>query len=125
MDPRSSRALRAGVFLLAALWLVEARPSPTPCVAPLRPAGEGVSRLLWGGRLDPNAAPEAALRALPGIGPRRAAAIVAGRPYCRASEVRGVRGIGPVTWNGIRASFEVRDRPMGCEVEADESSHDG
>ena len=112
---RSERALRAGIGLLAVLWLVPwiAQRAPAPAV-PGRPAGEGVERLLWGERLDPNLAPQAALRTLPGIGPVRAAGIVAERPFCHASELLRVRGIGPVTWSRIRDSLAVRDLPMEC-----------
>ncbi len=115
---RSERALRAGIGLLAVLWLVPwmVQRAPEPAV-PGRPAGEGVERLLWGERLDPNLAPQAALRTLPGIGPVRAAGIVAERPFCHASELLRVRGIGPVTWSRIRDSLEVRDLPMECESE--------
>ena len=117
---RKDAALRGGLGLLAALWLTHGSGewAADPVLAE-RPAGEGVERLLWGGRLDPNRAPLVALRTLPGIGDARAAAIVAGRPFCGASELRRVRGIGPVTWSRIRDSLEVRDLPMECETGAD------
>lgn len=115
---RAERALRAGLFLLAWLWLIEAVPAPLPGARPAQPTGEGVEHLLWGGRLDPNRAPEAALQVLPRIGRKRAAAILADRPFCTAAEIRRVRGIGPVTWAGIRDSLEVRERPKECKAEA-------
>ncbi len=116
MRPRSERALRAGLWVLVSLWIAEAAPDPGPLPAPVQPPGEGVERLLWGDRLDPNLAPLGALRALPGIGEARAAAIVAGRPYCELSEARRVRGIGPVTWSRIRDSLEIRDLPKECKA---------
>lgn len=125
MRARSDRALRAGVCALALLFGVELWPRPGPLEAPAQPAGEGAERLLWGDRLDPNRAPLAALRALPGIGEVRAAAIVAGRPYCTKREVQRVRGIGPVTWSRIRDSLEIRGLPMGCEAGADGSRPGG
>ena len=114
---RSDGALRAAIVVLVALWLSHGTPDwrPDPVRAE-RPPGEGAERLLWGGRLDPNRAPEAALRTLPGIGEVRAAAIVAARPYCEASGVLRVRGIGPVTWSRIRDSLEVRGLPMECRA---------
>lgn len=60
----------------------------------------GPARVLFGLGIDPNRASAATLEALPGIGPARAAAIVAGRasgPYCAAADLVRVRGLGPVT----------------------------
>lgn len=110
---RDERAARAALAMLCAGWLWAVFPTAR-VPHPPRPVGEGVERLLWGGRLDPNRAPVEALRVLPGIGPGRAAAIVAARPFCAAADVRRVRGIGPVTWSRIRDSLEVRDRPKQC-----------
>jgi DNA uptake protein ComE-like DNA-binding protein len=125
MNLRSERALKAAVGLLAFLWLSHAWPDPGPREAPQQPPGEGAARLLWGESLDPNQAPSAALEVLPRIGTTRAAAIVSGRPYCEAAEVQRVRGIGPVTWAGIRGSLEVRELPKECKAEAPRSDVDG
>lgn len=57
-----------------ALVATPARPAATPAPSPM-PA------VATGSRIDINAAPEAQLDSLPGIGPVRAKAIVAGRPY--------------------------------------------
>jgi hypothetical protein len=64
------------------------------------PAIRGPARLLFGLTLDLNRADPLALEVLPGIGPARAAAIVAERerrPFARVSDITRVRGIGPVT----------------------------
>ena len=53
-------------------------PRPAPAVAPAPAAGK---------RVDINAATAAQLQDLPGIGPARAAAIVAGRPYADAGDL--------------------------------------
>ncbi len=97
-------ALAAGVVLAP----------PAPLTDPVRPKGEGVERLLWGERLDVNLAPASALEVLQGLGPTRAGAIVAGRPFCAVSDLLRVRGIGPVTLRRIRASLEVREWPKEC-----------
>jgi len=60
----------------------------------------GPARVLFGLGIDPNVADAAALEALPGVGPARAEAIVAGRAdgaYRTLADLRRVRGIGPVT----------------------------
>lgn len=75
------------------------------------PAVRGPARVLFGLGIDPNLADAAALEALPGVGPARAAAIVAGRAdgaYRSLSDLGRVRGIGPVTLRAAAAwlSFE-------------------
>ena len=68
-----------------------------------RPGGaavRGPARVLFGLGLDPNRADAAALEALPGVGPARAAAIVADRArgdYRSLADLGRVPGIGPVT----------------------------
>lgn len=107
--------------LVAALALALGAPTrarePAPCPAPERepaPPGApprvrcdgrggaplGAEALLFGLRLDLNRAGAAALEALPGVGPARAAAIAreaAARPFCDVAELERVPGIGPVT----------------------------
>jgi competence protein ComEA len=68
--------------------------------APLR----GPARILFGQGLDPNTADAAALEVLPGIGPGRAAAIVAARcprGFASARDLERVPGIGPRTRAGM------------------------
>jgi len=50
------------------------RPTPAPAATATAPAASGR-------RVDINAAPQPQLESLPGVGPARGAAIVAGRPY--------------------------------------------
>ena len=66
---------------------------------------EGVARLLAGGKLDVGVATARQLQALPGIGPRRAEALVAYRadhPLERPAALEAVPGIGP----GIRRRLD-------------------
>ncbi|MGI9590651.1 MAG: ComEA family DNA-binding protein [Myxococcota bacterium] len=74
--------------------------------APLR----GPARLLFGLRLDPNLADAKSLESLPGIGPARAAAIVAERDRRRFESLEAltrVSGIGPRTLERLRPWLEV------------------
>jgi len=70
----------------------------------------GPSRLLFGLRLDLNRANAASLESLPGIGPVRAAAIVAERerrPFDSLEALTRVHGIGPRTLEGLRPWLEI------------------
>ena len=61
--------------------------------------------------IDLNRAAGHRLQLLPGIGPARAAAIVADRvwgPYERLDELERVRGIGPKTVQGLRGLVRLR-----------------
>jgi competence protein ComEA len=76
------------------------------------PPVRGPARLLFGLRLDPNRADARALEALPGIGPARAAAIVAERertPFREVADLRRVPGIGPVTLRRIEPWLEIAE----------------
>jgi len=66
----------------------------------------GPARLLLGLPIDVNRASARTLEALPGIGARRAAAIVRARctaPFVDLADLQRVRGIGPATVAGLRA----------------------
>jgi competence protein ComEA len=94
-EVRASRAALAGAL---ALWLAALpcqRPAPRPPAA--GPPARGAARLLWGLPLDLNGEDERTLEVLPGIGPTRARAIVAARPFCKVEELVRVPGIGPAT----------------------------
>jgi competence protein ComEA len=69
--------------------------SSTPVAAPIVP-------------LDLNTATAAELEALPGIGPKIAAAIIAGRPYSTVEDLLRVKGIGPATLEKLRPYVTVR-----------------
>jgi hypothetical protein len=69
------------------------------CGAPGGPELRGPARVLFGLGLDPNTADASALEALPGVGPARAEAIVAGRAdgaYRSLADLGRIHGIGPV-----------------------------
>jgi competence ComEA-like helix-hairpin-helix protein len=51
------------------------------------------------------------LAELPGIGPKHAEAIIAGRPYKTVDDVVHVKGIGPKTLEKIRDKVTVGEQP--------------
>jgi competence protein ComEA len=70
--------------------------------------------LLSGRGLDPGVAGARELELLPGIGPARAAAIVAARerrPTCRAEDLLEAHGIGPHTLAGLRGLLSFGGDP--------------
>ncbi len=76
----------------------------------------GPARVLYGLGIDPNVADASTLEALPGIGPARAAAVVAGRAqgsYDTPRDLLRVPGIGPVTLRRANAwlAFPGEGRP--------------
>jgi hypothetical protein len=112
------RGLRvASVALAGASWLLlSALPASLPRVRPELPGppARGAARLLWGVPLDLNREETEAFEALAGIGPKRAQAISAGRPFCRISELDRVAGIGPSTLLRLRGQVAAPDPPEGC-----------
>ena len=135
-DPTAAALVLA--FLLVWLGLPHPLPQPPDCAHPfessardgvswsvscdssLRPDAplRGPARLLFGLRLDPNRASAKSLEALPGIGPRRAAAIVAARsrgPFRSLSELQRVPGIGPRTVEGLAGWAEVESAPLSAD----------
>jgi len=127
---------QAGLLLAALLFglaLPGDAPEPLACAEPAersavdgrtREVGcgggralRGPARLLFGQRIDPNRADAATLEVLPGIGPSRAAAIVAARserPFERVDDLGRVPGIGPVTLARIRALLAVEPEGDGA-----------
>src|SRR5262245_28665147 len=76
----------------------------------------GPARVLFGLGIDPNVADAAALEALPGVGPARAEAIVAGRAagaYRTLADLRRVRGLGPVTLRRAAPWLDFGHRAAG------------
>lgn len=130
-DDRVSRAafaLGAALFLISLPW---PETHPSRCATPREAEGErgrtqevrcdgegpalrGPARLLFDLALDPNAATAESLEVLPGIGPSRAAAIVAERerqPFRDVADLRRVRGIGPVTLARIAPWLAIGAEP--------------
>jgi hypothetical protein len=121
---RAAFGLALALFALALPWPEAREPA---CGAPREAAGReghttrvrcdgkgpplrGPARLLFGLRLDPNRADARALEALPGVGPVRAAAIVAeraARPFREVADLVRVAGIGPVTLRRIEPWLAV------------------
>ncbi len=88
---------------------LDALGSGPPCPCERWP---GRLRLALGQPLDPDRASAAELEALPGLGPARAAAIVAererGGPYAQIGAIeRRVRGIGPATLGQVAPQLRV------------------
>jgi hypothetical protein len=110
---RASSVLLAGAcgLLLLALPLERMPQGPPP---DLPPPARGAARLLWGVPLDLNREDPEAFEALAGIGPKLGAAIVAGRPFCRTSDLDRVPGIGPRTLLRLRGQVTVLDPPESC-----------
>ena len=54
------------------------------------------------------------LAELPGIGPKHAEAIIAGRPYKTVDEVVKVKGIGPRTLDKMRDKITVGEQPAAA-----------
>lgn len=57
--------------------------------------------------VDINIASQQELESLPGIGPKKAQAIIAGRPYKSVEELDGVPGIGPKIMEQLRPIVTV------------------
>lgn len=72
-----------------------------------------------GERLDPNTSSEVDLRRLPGIGPSKAAAIVAernaGGPFLDLQDIARVPGIGPTTVAALAPSLSLPTRRVSAQ----------
>ena len=78
------------------------------------PPVHGPARLLFGQGIDLNRAPARSLEVLPGIGPRRAAAIIRERQARRFESVESLRrvpGIGPRTIASLAGWVAVSEKP--------------
>ena len=102
--------------LLVALGLLSAA-LPSGGRAPHQvfpPPPTGAARLLWGLPLDLNREDARTLEVLPGIGPTRARAIAAARPFCRVSDLARVPGIGPVTLRRLAGHVAASGPKFAC-----------
>jgi competence protein ComEA len=94
---------------------------PAAAVPPVSPAGAGASGLATarqaartaaklppGVKVNLNTASESDLDMLPGIGPVKAKAIIAGRPYVKPEDVMKVTGIKQGTFNKIKDAVTVQ-----------------
>jgi competence ComEA-like helix-hairpin-helix protein len=61
--------------------------------------------------VDLNTATTSELQAISGIGPKLAAAIIAGRPYRKVEDVLRVSGMGPKLFERVKPYLIVRERP--------------
>lgn len=89
---QQAKAARRGAYGTARTGAVST-PAPSflsmlPSLAPTPAAG----------KVNVNAATEAQLEAVPGVGPYFAKAIIAGRPYQKLEDIQRVKGIGPKTY---------------------------
>ena len=108
---RAARAARAACRLAALLLLALAASPPAVAEVPTTDGATGPAGVI-GGRIDVNTASAAALAAaLPGVGPVKAAAIVAHReangPFASPDALVEVRGIGPKTLGRLRSLIGV------------------
>jgi competence protein ComEA len=113
---------RLGWAVLAFSFLLLVRGVPWPARA-ARPVGappeRGAARLLWGLPLDLEREAAGELEALPGIGPGRARALVAGRPYCSFRDLDRVPGIGPATLRRLSGKVRVGRSPRCARAMGD------
>jgi len=101
------------VLACGLLWAaLPKRPAERPPAT--QPPAAGATRLLWGLALDLNREDARTFEALPGIGPTRARAIRAARPFCAIEDLRRVPGIGPTRFARLRGRVAVPAPPLAC-----------
>lgn len=79
----------------------------SPSLTMARSAAHAAAKLPAGVKVNLNTATEAELESLPGIGPVKAKAIVAGRPYSKPEDVMKVPGIKQGIFNKIKDAIAV------------------
>lgn len=107
--------LLLAAFFVAAFFVAGAAVAgePTEPAAPAAPPATPVSS-----RVDLNSASVEELCTLPGIGPKKAEAIIARRkkhPYTRVTQLLQVKGIGRKTLEKLRPRLTVGGSPAGPE----------
>lgn len=121
MSAGAARAMwLVGGLLASGTWLPGAA---TPPLARAAAPAFGATRLLYGERLDLNREPAEALAVLPGIGPSRAEAIVAGRPHCSLVDLDRIPGIGPATLARLAGAAGFPALPPNCESQMRAKTH--
>jgi len=83
-------------------------PSGVSGVAPVLPASGATGGAAGGGLININNATLSELETLPGIGPSKAAAIMANRPYATVEDLERVPGIGARTMEQLRPLVTVQ-----------------
>ena len=100
-----------GLSMMLALpaWGQTTSPSKTPA-SPTAPAPSATSKAVTGGLLDINSASAEELDALPGVGPARAKAIIASRPYGGKDDLVNRKIIPQNVYNQIKDKIIARQK---------------
>ncbi len=77
-------------------FVIKGEPGAAP--APVKRAGEKKRAAAAGGKININTASAKELQTLPGVGPKRALAIIDGRPYGSIENIMNVKGVGEKTF---------------------------
>lgn len=83
-------------------------PAKTPEATAAKKEKKAAPKLAPGERVNLNTASQEDLEKLPGIGPKKAQAIIKGRPYKSPGDIRKVKGIKKGTFNKIKDFITVR-----------------